>query len=79
MFGHVHEGYGREWLRFDALHEAYERVLTTGGLWNVVRLMAEFMRGMFYQGTRSKSLLVNACVVGGLRDDERRKPIIVHI
>lgn len=80
VFGHVHEGHGSEWLGFDALQEAYERtVVAGGGLWNVVRVMAEFFRGVLRPATESRSLLVNPCMVGGLRDDERRKAIVVHV
>lgn len=80
IFGHVHEGYGTEWLDFDAVQEAYERtVVAGGGLWNVIRLAVAFIRAMLRPGAEARSLLVNPCIVGGLRDDERRKPIVVQI
>ncbi|ROV96001.1 hypothetical protein VMCG_07996 [Cytospora schulzeri] len=81
VFGHVHEGYGREWLNFDTLQEAYERtVVAGGGLWNGIRVVAEYVRArLFCSPTEAKTLLVNPCMVGGLRDDERRNPIVVRI
>lgn len=80
VFGHVHEGYGTEWLGFDAVQETYERTIVAGGgLWNVAHLAAEAVRAMFRPATEARSLLVNPCMVGGLRDDERRKPIVVRI
>lgn len=80
VFGHVHEGYGSEWLGFDALQEAYERVVVAGGgLWNVVRVMAELVGAMLCPAAEARCLLVNPCMVGGLRDDERRRAVVVNI
>lgn len=81
VFGHVHEGHGSEWLQFDALQEAYERtVVAGGGLWNFTRVLGESARTMLLRRpTEAKCLLVNPSVVGGLRDDERRRPIQVCI
>jgi Icc-related predicted phosphoesterase len=31
VFGHVHDGYGVEWVRFDGLQRAYETVVIAGG------------------------------------------------
>ncbi|SPQ27448.1 cc3b843d-3db8-42c1-82e1-65eff0d88a0f [Thermothielavioides terrestris] len=80
VFGHVHEGAGTEWLRFDALQEAYERtVIAGGGIWNLLRTLNEFLRALFRTEVEAKCLLVNAAIVGGLRDNERRRPIKVVI
>lgn len=81
VFGHVHEGHGNEWLGLDALQEAYERtVVAGGGLWSVLRVLGGYVRAvMFGSPAEARSLLVNPCMVGGLRDDERRKAIVVRI
>lgn len=80
VFGHVHEGYGSEWLSFDPLQWAYERtVVAGGGLWNGVRVVADFVRAMLRPATEARSLLVNPSMVGGLRDDERKRAIVVCI
>lgn len=80
VFGHVHEGAGTEWLRFDELQGAYERtVVAGGGLWNLAQTVKEFVRALFRPATEAKCLLVNPAVVGGLRDTERRRPIRVVI
>jgi predicted phosphodiesterase len=80
VFGHAHEGAGTEWLRFDGLQEAYERTLMAGGgLWNLIQTLREFVRAYFSPVAEAKCLLVNAAVVGGLRDDERRRPVKVVI
>ncbi|KAH8778396.1 Metallo-dependent phosphatase-like protein [Diaporthe sp. PMI_573] len=82
IFGHVHEGYGKEWVDFDCVQEAYERVvIADGGMWNFLRLFGLFLclccrlRPL----RESKCLLVNPCAVGGLRDEKRREPIKVLI
>jgi predicted phosphodiesterase len=80
VFGHVHEGAGTEWLQFDKLQDAYERtVLAGGGLWNLMRTLKEFIRALFCPTTEAKCLLVNPSIVGGLRDNERRRPVKVVI
>jgi hypothetical protein len=80
VFGHVHEGAGTEWLQFDELQEAYEQtVVAGGGLWNLMRTVKEFMRAFFHPATEARCLLVNPSIVGGLRDNERRRPVKVVI
>ncbi|KAK3294924.1 Metallo-dependent phosphatase-like protein [Chaetomium fimeti] len=80
VFGHVHEGAGTEWLRFDELQGAYERtVLAGGGVWNLLWTVKAFLRSLLRPAAEAKSLLVNPAIVGGLRDNERRRPIKVVI
>ncbi|KAK4238323.1 hypothetical protein C8A03DRAFT_15208 [Achaetomium macrosporum] len=80
VFGHIHEGAGTEWLRFDALQDAYERtVIAGGGIWNLLRTLNEFLRALFRTEAEAKCLLVNPAIVGGLRDNERRRSIKVVI
>ncbi|GAB1314235.1 Phosphoric ester [Madurella fahalii] len=80
IFGHIHEGAGTEWLPFDALQDAYERTaIAGGGIWNLLRTLNEFLRVLFRTEAEAKCLLVNPAIVGGLRDNERRRPIKVVI
>ena len=80
IFGHVHEGAGTEWLLFDILQKAYERtVIEGGGIWNLLWTIRSFSQSLFCPATEAKALLVNPCMVGGLRDHERRRPIKVVI
>ena len=80
VFGHVHEGAGTEWLRFDELQVAYERtVVHGGGLWNLVWTVKAFIRSLLRPAAEARCLLVNPAIVGGLRDEERRRPIRVVI
>jgi Icc-related predicted phosphoesterase len=73
VFGHIHAGHGREWLKYDGLQKSYEAACRSGG--GVVRLLSvvrEFLWSYVSQGDVAKTLLVNASVVGGLRDELRR-------
>lgn len=80
VFGHVHEGAGTEWLQFDSLQEAYERtVIAGGGFRNLLRTVWEFVRTLHRPAVEAKSRLVNPSMIGGLRDDELRRPIRVTI
>ncbi|KAL1891184.1 hypothetical protein Sste5346_007817 [Sporothrix stenoceras] len=77
VFGHVHEGAGTEWVQFTALQVAYEQtVVDKGGLFNLGWVLFYFLQDYFWPApTTNKCLLVNAAMVGGLRDDEIRRPV----
>ena len=79
VFGHVHGGAGTEWLQFDGLQSAYERAAVNGGVMNLVRTAVEFVRWMLRPAVEPMCLLVNAAMVGGLRDGERRPAVRVVI
>lgn len=80
VFGHVHAGAGTEWILFDTFQEAYERtVVARGGFWNLLFTIREFVKAYFMPSVEARCLLVNSAIVGGLRDDERRRPIKVVI
>ncbi|GAB1313114.1 hypothetical protein MFIFM68171_03324 [Madurella fahalii] len=48
---------------------------TSAGLWNLTRTVKEFMLALSGSAAEAKCLLINAMMVGGLRDDEWRCPI----
>lgn len=80
VFGHVHEGYGQEWVGFNGLQGAFEQVVMSSGPRRIVsfgRLVLEVVRGSFHSAKEAPCLLVNAAMVGGLWDRERREPITV--
>jgi predicted phosphodiesterase len=81
VFGHVHDGHGREWIQFDRLQRAYGTiVIAGGGLWNLGNVLFEFLVAAFFTPVKeSRALFVNAAMVGGFRDDERRRPVVVHV
>jgi len=80
VFGHIHEDTGTEWASFDRLQLAYERTVTAGGgIKNLIWMVWEFAIAWFSPSTEAKCLLVNASIVGGLQDNERREPVKVII
>ncbi|OTA97348.1 hypothetical protein M434DRAFT_19159 [Hypoxylon sp. CO27-5] len=80
VFGHVHEGYGHEWVQFDAVQQAYERtILAGGGRRNLFSTLHALICSFFRSPIIPACQLVNPSIVGGLRDDVRRQPIKVYI
>lgn len=80
VFGHIHEGSGIGSMLFDGLQETYERTVAAGGGFGNLLLTAwEFAKACFHPAVEAKCLLVNAAIVGGLRDNERRQPVKVFI
>jgi predicted phosphodiesterase len=80
VFGHIHAGYGVEWIQFDGLQRAYEdTVIASEGLWNLGRVLVGFLLAYLAPMKESRALFVNPAMVGGHRDDQRRRPITVHI
>lgn len=80
VFGHVHEGYGQEWVGFDGSQGAFEGVVMGRGLERVLsfgRLVYEVVVTRLRSPKEARCLLVNAAMVGGLWDKERRNPITV--
>jgi Icc-related predicted phosphoesterase len=77
VFGHIHAGRGQEWIQYDSFQRAYEAIcLRTGGVINLFWATFCYAVGRSRQGS---SLLVNAAVVGGFRDELRREAIRVVI
>jgi hypothetical protein len=71
---------GTEWVNFDGLQWKFENILLSGGgVWNLLCVLLEFIKASLRPDVEAKGLFVNACMVGGLRDEERRDPIKVII
>jgi hypothetical protein len=80
VFGHIHEGSGTDWLLFNGLQAAYEHTVAAGGgIQNLFLTAWELVKAYLRPAVEANCLLVNASIVGGLRDDERRQPIKVFI
>ena len=80
VFGHIHYGYGRDFLVYDQFERCYENIFrgSKGGIelfWMITRYIELKWRGRSTVGTQ----LVNAAIVGGLRDEERRNPLVVSL
>lgn len=80
VFGHIHEGAGTDWMLFNGLQAAYERTATAGGgIRNLFLTALELLKAYLRPAVEAKCLLVNASIVGGLRDNELRQPIKVFV
>ncbi|KAF2205487.1 putative phosphoesterase [Delitschia confertaspora ATCC 74209] len=83
VFGHIHVGYGVKWIDFDGLQKAYEKtVIVGGGVRNLVRVAWEYLsKRLWGQGTgkESRCVMINPAMVGGLRDELKRRPIVVLV
>lgn len=82
VFGHVHSGYGVERAHFDKLQKVYEHTVTAGGgLWNLVQALILFLAAHTWLMPiqKHKATFVNAAMVGGFRDEQRRRPVAVQV
>ena len=80
VFGHIHAGYEQECVQFDGRQAAFEEVVKArGGVGRLLRLVYTSIVAWLKPAAASSTLLVNAAVVGGIRDEERRGPIMVKL
>lgn len=88
VFGHIHEGHGRQNISYDALQAAYDGVITKDRGFLVVFWMALLvlcqllLKALPLTQTqpRSQTVLVNAAVIAGRPGQERTQaPIVVEI
>ncbi|KAK2764410.1 hypothetical protein FQN54_009104 [Arachnomyces sp. PD_36] len=79
VFGHIHEGYGREWALFDGLQRSYDDVMrSNGGGLKLLKMAYQFVVSYLRPKRGNQAtLMVNAAMVGGLRDELRRQPVVV--
>lgn len=81
-FGHMHGGHGREEMIYGRFQHLYERVCQgQGGLWSVASMaMLLLWHGMFPAKQKPRTTtLINAAVVGGRSNHERRSIQVVHL
>lgn len=85
VFGRIHGGYGEDVLSWDAFQAVYESVMTGNKGWlGLVKLVYYAFQRVFARlfdtwDRREQTHLVNAAAIGGVRDEKRRKPIVVII
>ncbi|KAK3995708.1 Metallo-dependent phosphatase [Cladorrhinum sp. PSN332] len=71
VFGHIHAGRGTQAVCYDGVQEGLEEVTRTGsGLLKIVRGVLGAL--LTFSRVETKTLFVNAAVVGGVRDELRR-------
>lgn len=82
VFGHIHGGYGQESLVYDRFEELYEKVCRgQAGIFALLHMLALLIQAWLF-GSKlrpQRTILVNASAVGGLVDEEVRKPVTVSI
>jgi len=81
VFGHIHAGYGQEWVQYDGLQRAYEAAsIAGGGCFKLGRVLYELITDFLRPVKESRGgLLVNRSFVGGLKHWNRWTPIRVSI
>ncbi len=82
VYGHVHEGFGTDVLRFDRFEKLYEDVCRgKGHFWMVVQMIIILLKETVLGPTRESSytVLINPAAVGGLTDTVKRQPIVIQI
>lgn len=87
VFGHIHAGRGRDVIMHDSFGTAYDKVMTGASGLETVLAMPTFLAWRWFStrftgskpGKTSPTLLVNAAIVGGLRDDEMYPATMVRL
>lgn len=85
VFGHLHGGHGQQTALFDGCQRQYERLIDENqGFGGLVTLMYGYLQGVFFflcgkSNSGHGMLMVNASIVGGVRDELRREPTVVYI
>jgi predicted phosphodiesterase len=85
VFGHIHDGRGEEFIMFDSVQAKYENIQLGIQPWiNIVILfpsiIRQWLRKTLLSGNGSvPTHLVNAAVVAGRGNLDRREPIIAYI
>lgn len=85
-FGHIHAGHGLERVVFDEVKRLFDSARNgKSGIWGLLCMMALVMYADVLRhcgrggGKAEETILVNAAVVGGYNNQERREPIVVDI
>lgn len=83
VLGHFHAGYGRDELHHDSFEMIYEAAIRgQAGFWSVLKMACSLLVWMHLTGRKQaddSTILINAAIVGGLRDTDIRAPLSVEI
>lgn len=79
--GHIHAAAGTEFLNFDDIQKSYERLLVEKSLWRLCLFLwccaVDMLRGR--RAVEAKTVIVNAAMIGGIRDELRREAVVITI
>lgn len=82
VFGHIHGGYGQEYLVYDRFEALFEEVCRGhAGIFALLHMLVLLIQAWLF-GCKlqpQRTILVNASAVGGRVDEEVRKPVIVSL
>lgn len=82
VFGHIHAGYGKQTAFFDKFQLMYENIMRGDtSIRALIALVYEYFKTRIFteQEPGSETIMINASIVGGLRDELRRDPIKVWL
>ena len=80
VFGHLHDGHGMKLVSWNDCQKRYEEIIQTrGGIWQLLKLCYATLFSRIRPESTDTTLMVNAAVAAGLRDEVLRKPIVVQI
>ena len=75
IFGHIHVGRGQDHVLYDDFETSFENVLRSGSWLSFARMLFQYLSFLWSPQHCHGTVLVNAAMVGGFRDTERRTPI----
>ncbi|RAL17466.1 metallophosphatase domain-containing protein [Aspergillus homomorphus CBS 101889] len=84
VFGHVHGGYGVAMAGWDSFQRVYEGVMEgTEGVVGLVKMLGfgvwRALNAYFGKYEQGVTVMVNAAVVGGVRDEKRREALCITL
>jgi predicted phosphohydrolase len=83
VFGHIHAGHGIKVVRFDDVQAGYEDICAGQGVRGLAKMIWGLLCRLCEWGRLDEenyaTVLVNAAIVGGLRDELLREAIVIQI
>ncbi|EGD99798.1 hypothetical protein TESG_07135 [Trichophyton tonsurans CBS 112818] len=80
VFGHIHGGYGQHMAYFDNFQSIYESIIKgDASIVSLLFLIYEAMKVLLWRAPAPGTRMVNASMVGGVRDELTRDATVLHI